>query len=97
MQYEYYYDEANQIVRVDDYINDITTTYQYDMGGNIVSAKEFERANYSAESIAINEDVYAYDSAWKDKISRVNGKAMSYDLIGNLLTYDGETNQGTVL
>lgn len=92
MQYKYYYDEANQIVRVDDYINNITTTYQYDMGGNIVSAKEFERANYSAESIAINEDVYAYDSAWKDKISRVNGKAMTYDLIGNLLTYDGKTH-----
>ncbi len=92
MQYEYYYDEANQIVRVDDYINNITTTYQYDMGGNIVFSKEFERESYTAESVAINEDVYVYDSAWKDKISRVNGNAMTYDLIGNLLTYDGKTH-----
>ncbi len=92
MQYEYYYDEAGQIVRVDDYINDITTTYQYDMGGNIVSAKEFDRETYSAESVALKEDVYVYDIAWKDKVLSVNGKAMTYDLIGNLLTYDGKTH-----
>ena len=92
MQYEYYYDEANQIVRVDDYINDITTTYQYDMGGNIVSAKEFARENFTVESVALNEDSYVYDSAWKDKVLSVNGKAMTYDLIGNLLTYDGKTH-----
>ena len=33
-----------------------------------------------------------YDSTWKDKVSSVNGKAMTYDLIGNLLTYDGKTH-----
>lgn len=92
LQYEYYYDETNQVVRVDDYINDTITVYQYDMGGNIVSVKEYDRATYTTESVPVSEDVYVYDSSWKDKVSSVNGQTLTYDLIGNLLTYNGKTH-----
>lgn len=92
LQYEYYYDEANQLVRVDDYINDITTTYQYDMGGNIVLTKNYNRTTYSSTSTPTSQEIYSYDSSWKDKLISVNGKTLTYDIIGNLLTYNGKTH-----
>ena len=34
-------------------------------------------------------DIYTYDSIWKDKLIAINGKKLTYDSIGNLLSYDG--------
>ena len=35
---------------------------------------------------------YTYgDSNWKDKVTAIDGKAITYDAIGNPLTYDGWT------
>lgn len=34
---------------------------------------------------------YEYDSTWKDKLKSYNGKLITYDAIGNPLTYDGYT------
>ncbi len=92
LQYEYYYDEVGQLVRVDDYINNITAVYQYDIGGNIVSTKNYNRATYSSVSTPTSQDIYSYDSSWKDKLTSVNGKTLTYDIIGNLLTYNGKTH-----
>ena len=41
----------------------------------------------------VNETVfYTYgDSNWKDKVTAIGGKAITYDAIGNPLTYDGWT------
>ena len=38
---KYYYDEANQLVREDNRLGDFTSTYTYDVGGNITSVKEY--------------------------------------------------------
>ncbi len=92
LQYEYYYDEANQLVQVDDYLNNILVIYQYDVGGNIVSAKEYELSTYYYDSTPINEETYIYNSVWSDRLDSYNGKPLTYDSIGNLLTYDGKTH-----
>ena len=42
LRYRYTYDEANQLVRVDDNIQSKTYTYQYDKGGNRVSEKIYK-------------------------------------------------------
>ncbi|MGI6746446.1 MAG: RHS repeat-associated core domain-containing protein [Acutalibacteraceae bacterium] len=34
---------------------------------------------------------YTYDGTWKDKLVSFGGKALTYDAIGNPLTYDGYT------
>jgi RHS repeat-associated protein len=34
---------------------------------------------------------YVYDSTWKDKLTGYDGKTITYDAIGNPLTYDGWT------
>jgi len=40
--------------------------------------------------MAAREDVYTYgDTNWKDKLTAYDGKPITYDAIGNPLTYDG--------
>ncbi|MBL4932373.1 RHS repeat-associated core domain-containing protein [Clostridium sp. YIM B02565] len=42
--------------------------------------------------MATGTKVYQYgDTNWKDKLTNYNGKAITYDAIGNPLTYDGNT------
>ena len=44
----------------------------------------------TAPSGATNTVNYTYgDANWKDKLTNFNGKAITYDAIGNPLTYDG--------
>ncbi len=63
-------------------------TYTYDTDGNIVSKKEYAYTT-GALGAAVNTVTYTYDSVWKDKLVSYNGKAISYDAIGNPLSYDG--------
>ncbi|MFQ8600261.1 MAG: RHS repeat domain-containing protein [Oscillospiraceae bacterium] len=82
---DYTYDELSQLTRE---INEVTgqqVDYVYDLGGNIVSK--------TITDLATNETTvvpYTYDSAWKDKMASFDGKAITYDAIGNPLTYDGD-------
>lgn len=66
--------------------------YLYDRGGNMTG---YLSAPYTlAPSIdGVTEMVfYSYDDAnWKDKVTAIGGKAITYDAIGNPLTYDGWT------
>jgi len=42
--------------------------------------------------VATREDAYTYgDANWKDKLASFDGKAITYDAIGNPWTYDGYT------
>lgn len=45
LRYRYTYDEAEQLVRVNDNVSGKTTVYQYDKGGNRVSCKEYENTD----------------------------------------------------
>ena len=72
----YEYDALSQLVKVtrgnDEFV------YTYDNGGNIQSVKK------NGEVIKS----YAYgDSEWKDLLTQYNGEAITYDEIGNPLTY----------
>ena len=84
---KYTYDELSQLVREDNkYINK-TITYQYDAGGNLQSKKEYEYTTGTLGTVKKTIS-YAYeDSNWKDKLTRYNGQAVTYDEIGNPLTY----------
>ena len=61
--------------------------YSYDNDGNILSKKEYDTSGALVSTIN-----YSYeDSNWKDKLTSYNGKAITYDEIGNPITYDGYT------
>ncbi|MCM0649711.1 discoidin domain-containing protein [Clostridium swellfunianum] len=81
----YYYNELNELIQEDNQVLNKTIIYSYDDGGNITSKLEIP---YGAGAVrkTIN---YAYDSVWKDKLASYDGKPITYDAIGNPLTYDG--------
>ncbi|SHI08052.1 LamG domain-containing protein [Clostridium grantii] len=71
--------------------NSKTIVYNYDKGGNITSKTEY---NYSKGIFLPTKRTYDYtygDANWKDKLTNFDGKAITYDAIGNPLTYDGWT------
>jgi RHS repeat-associated core domain len=97
----YTYDELNQLIRADDQKSGISTTYSYDVGGNITTASTYA---YVAAPNALGASTgtvsYAYgNSGWKDLLTSYNGNAITYDAIGNPLTYrknaDGDTMEFT--
>lgn len=67
-----------------------TITYAYDVGGNITAKTEYAYTTGIPVSV-IKTYNYAYDSTWKDKLISYDGKTITYDAIGNPLTYDGWT------
>jgi RHS repeat-associated protein len=68
----YTYDKIGQLVK------DNTTTYAYDLGGNLTHINGIKKFKYD-------------NSNWKDQLTEFDGKALTYDEIGNLKTYDGST------
>lgn len=85
----YKYNELNELVREDNGVLDKTIIYNYDAGGNILEKKEY-RCTTGDLGEALNTVTYSYaDSNWRDKLTSFNAKEISYDEIGNPLTYDG--------
>lgn len=88
---KYYYDELSQLVREDDVEQNKTITYEYDAGGNLLNKKEYP---YTTEATITGTPskttVYSYENTnWKDQLTSFDGKQITYDNIGNVLTYDG--------
>ena len=91
----YIYDGLNQLVREDNAYSNKTVVYTYDNGGNILSRTEYPYSP-TVEDVttltATNTVTYAYGNAdWKDQLTSFNGEAITYDAIGNPLTYRGMT------
>ena len=88
----YEYDSLGQLTRVNDPHAGKSTMYLYDCGGNMTG---YLSAPYTLAPTleGVNETVfYTYgDSNWKDKVTAIGGKSITYDAIGNPLTYDGWT------
>ena len=87
----YEYDTLNRLARANDPIAGKTWVYSYDSGGNILKRSEYA---YTANALGTpsEEVTYTYgDSQWKDLLTAYNGKPITYDEIGNPLTYDGWT------
>lgn len=87
----YEYDSLGQLTRVNDPHANKSTVYHYDLGGNITSYIEYAytTGNLGAATNTVN---YVYgDTNWKDKVTSIGGKSITYDAIGNPLTYDGWT------
>ena len=88
---KYYYNELNEVIREDNAVLDKTIVYTYDAGGNITNKTEYP---YTTDSLGTATVSYPYvygDANWKDKLTSYNGNAITYDAIGNPLTYNGDT------
>jgi len=93
--YRYVYDEAGQLSREDNLVTNQTTTWQYDIGGNIRTKKIYD---ITAENVTPDEQdlidsiPYTYDTGiWKDLLATYDGQSIVYDDSGNPTTYLGAT------
>lgn len=81
----YVYDEAGQLTRVNDPANG-TIVYNYDVGGNITSKVTYA---YTEGTLGtpLSTISYGYDTTWRDLLTSYNGNTITYDNIGNPLSY----------
>ncbi|MBQ8433830.1 MAG: RHS repeat-associated core domain-containing protein, partial [Clostridia bacterium] len=93
----YEYDKLGRLVRENNPTTDIdkTTTWCYDVSGNILSRTEYAYTT-GAVGTPTNTFTYVYDESWKDQLFEIkkNGDThhtFSYDQAGNPTTYKGVT------
>lgn len=80
---KYYYDNYNQLIEDNNYLNNTTTRYRYDGDGNILYKRIYELNTYNL----LEQKKFEYnDLYWKDKLTKVDDKVITYDEIGNPLT-----------
>ncbi len=88
----YTYDNLNQLTRENNTDLNKSLEYTYDGNGNISSVKEYAYTTGTLPQTPTKTITYTYDSLWKDKLVNYNGQSITYDSIGNPLTYrDGMT------
>ena len=80
LEYEYSYDEYNQLLKENNYINNTTTRYKYDNYGNILYKKIYYLNTYNQ----ISQNKYEYkNNSFKDLLTKFNNEEILYDGIGN--------------
>lgn len=71
----------NQLVSVNDKLNGKVYNYTYDAGGNLISETV-------TDSNGTTSNAYEYNNSnWGDVLTSYNGQSITYDEIGNPLTY----------
>ena len=86
----YQYDSKNQLIREDNVDLNKTILYSYDSGGNLTQKQEYAYTEGTVSGTPTTI-TYSYDSSWKDKLISYNGQSITYDQIGNPLSYLGMT------
>lgn len=86
----YIYDNNDQLVRVNSELDQsYTSTYAYDARGNITSKNVYDHTtdeNITASPKETTTFTYA-NFGWKDLLVAVNDVELTYDEIGNILSY----------
>ena len=91
--YEYEYNHLNQLDWEKDRVNGKISLYWYDNGGNISRKRTWayeylEQFGVWSMTDQLSSIDYGYtDSNWKDKLTSYNGQTITYDAIGNPLSY----------
>ena len=88
----YEYDDLGQLVWEKNAPAGKAWNYTYDNGGNIFSRTEYACSGNGTVSGSGTTTSYTYgDAEWGDLLTAYNGEAISYDGIGNPLSYRGWT------
>ncbi len=86
-QYWYEYNEFNQLLTARDDINQKLYQYDYDEAGNI-RTETVSSIGAHGQPYNTKVNTYGYnDSNWGDKLTSYNGETITYDKIGNPLSY----------
>jgi RHS repeat-associated protein len=95
-KYSYSYDAANQLIRENLYYgagnsNNATYTYTYDSWGNILTKKQHAYSTGSAGHGIVVANYGYTNSTWKDQLTSYNNQSITYDAMGNPISYLGAT------
>jgi RHS repeat-associated protein len=88
---QYEYNELGEVIRENNQRDNQSFVYNYDLGGNLTSKVAYA---YSTGTLGTPVDTIPYvygNTNWKDLLTSFDGQAITYDAIGNPLTYDGGT------
>ena len=88
--YKYMYNDLGQLIKEDDVYNGISYLYLYDYAGNICVKRTyplFEIEDGIPEEYYSNTAFVYSNSQWKDQLIGVNGTSITYDEVGNPLSY----------
>ena len=89
----YEYDKLSQLTRENNKYLNQTIKYTYDEGGNLTEKKIYPYTTGSLSGVtATSTKAYSYgNSTWKDLLTSYGGQTITYDGIGNPLSYLGYT------
>ena len=87
----YTYDEHDRLTSEYNALLGYKYVYEYDCGGNITAKKYYVVKNGVVSSTPEKTDTYSYNDTWKDQLSEINGKVVSYDESGNITGYADKT------
>lgn len=83
------YNNNNEITLISDN-NKKTTKIDYDNSGNIIKTTKFE------DNTITDENLYQYsDESWKDKLTEYDNLQISYDAVGNPISYNHNSYKWT--
>jgi len=86
----YEYDNKGQLTRENNKAFDETYVWEYDNAGNIKAKHIYEYSTNITPSVFKYTISYTYEYG-TDKLTSYNGQSITYDAIGNPLTYKGNT------
>lgn len=90
LQDTYTYDGLNQLIRHDDAKANKSYEYYYNKG-NLCAIYEYAyTTDYLDDMVGIKLITYS-STGWKDQLSYYDGVPVTYDAIGNVVSYDGYT------
>ena len=88
----YAYDSMDQLIREDNPFAGKTYVYTYDLGGNLLTKTTYAYTQpQTAPTNPLSTVTYGYDSEWHDLLTSYDGSPITYDEIGNPLSYRGST------
>lgn len=87
---KYKYNDYKELIIEYDYINDRKVKYNYDNYGNMLEKDILNLTNNKL----IQRIQYVYDNnSWNDQLTGYNGMSITYDEIGNMVTFGSQVFQ----
>ena len=88
----YSYNAANELVRENNGFTNQTVTYTYDNWGNLTEKNVYAYTTATDPGTPTQTIPYGYtNTAWGDQLTSYDGTSITYDSMGNPLTYRGYT------
>ncbi len=79
LKVKYTYDALNRLIREDNKELDLTTTFEYDNGGNLIRQNEYAYSLVDTDELTGGtEIVYTYAESRSDMLTDFNGEAIAY-------------------